>query len=642
MSETWYDLGIDVGSRTSGQLHTKCPKACSRKAGKKDLSVDLDNGRYKCHNPGCGFQGYLKSERYDRAALGRSQEYDRKVFKRPDSEAYFERIGKYPKEAIDQMAARGISKETLEHFQVGWHDYVFKDDATGEWTGALLFPFYRDDELINTKKRSLDKQFKMNSGSELIFYNLDSREDTTIIVEGELDVLALYEAGVTNVISVPNGAAPLSAKSPNYEYLDNCADEMAEVRHFILAVDGDPPGVALRDELVRRFRAENCSRVEWPEGTKDANDVLQKYGAERLRAVIDSARPYPVSGIARPKTDLRDALDKWRRDGLPSGDSTGWSNLDEYWKPVPGEMTIITGVPSHGKSTWCDALLINLYRQHGWRSIVFSPENYPTETHSAKLLELVVGKSFDEKSAERWRKKGLRPEVMDDDEYEKALDEVEDAVSYIVQPADGDGLTLDQIFELARVEVYRRGSKVLVMDPWNEIEHEMTKGMSETLYISYALSKIRRFARSTGLHVIVIAHPTKLTPQTEKFKDDHGNEQTRAIYPVPDLYHISGSAAWKNKADNGISVWRDEFAEAHGANPHLNQIVITKVKRKWVGQKGSVQLVWDPVSGRFAVPSKSQLTGPGAPKSAAPVSSYPSHFRGVPETAYDDYEEEAF
>lgn len=640
MSETWYDLGIDVGSRTSGQLHTKCPKNCSKKNGKKDLSVDLDNGRYKCHNPGCGFQGYLKDGKDYQSHFVRSADYERKTFARPDAVAYIERIGTYPQEALDQMAARGISKETLEHFHVGWHDFVFKDDETKAWKGALLFPFYRDDELINTKKRSLDKQFKMNAGSELIFYNLDSREETTIIVEGELDVLALYEAGVTNVISVPNGAAPISSKNPNYEYLDNCADEIHDIRHFVLAVDGDAPGIVLRDELVRRFKPNNCSRVEWPEGTKDANDVLQKYGAERLRQVLDAARPYPVSGIARPKTDLRDALDRWRRDGLPSGDSTGWPTLDEYWKPVPGEMTIITGVPSHGKSTWCDALLMQLYELHGWRSIVFSPENYPTETHSAKLLELTVGKAFDEHSAERWRKQGMRAEVMDDDEYEQALDAVEDAVSYIVQKSDGDGLTLDEIFELARVEIYRRGAKVLVLDPWNEIEHEMPKGMSETLYISFALSKIRRFARSAGVHIFVVAHPTKLTPQAEKFKDDNGNDQTRNIYPVPDLYHISGSAAWKNKADNGISIWRDEFADAHGQNPHLVLVVVTKVKRKWVGRKGQVQLLWNPVSGRFAVPSRSQLAGPGAPKSAAPVSDYPSHFRTIPEASYDDYETE--
>lgn len=991
MSTTWFDLGIDVGGRTFGNHKTKCPKNCSAKSGKKDLSVNLDNGAYRCHNPGCDFAGYLETSSKSPFHIGRSAGYDRDRFRKPDAEDYHGKIGKFPPEAVAQMAARGISVETLNHFRVGWHDFVRKDDETGKWQGALLFPFYRDDVLVNTKKRTLDKRFGLTAGAELILFNLDARAETTIIVEGELDVLAMYEAGITNVVSVPNGAPSGESKAALLDYLDNCGTELEDVKHFILAVDGDGPGMRLRDELAHRIGQEICSRVEWPEGAKDANDVLRMPdGANLLRAVVAAARPYPVTGIARPKTDLRDALDNWRINGLPSGSSTGWDTLDDLWRPVPGEMTIITGVPSHGKSTWCDALLMNLYDLHGWRSIVFSPENYPTESHAAKMLEIEVGKSFDESSAARWRKQGIRDvEVMTDAEYELGLDVIEDAISYIVQDSDGDGLSLDQVLAKARGEIYRRGAKVLVIDPWNEIEHDITKGMSETLYISYALGKIRRFARHCGVHIFIVAHPTKLTPQTEKYKDELDNEQSRNIYPVPDLYHISGcyaddtevltrtgwkkhgevgledqvacfdpkhdhfyyahpskiwqydysgpmhrfrsvtfdclvtpnhrmvvgqtwrrrkpmigsglgrprkyedgwsfveakdlagnlvvplasprvdsrsdraeiygkpaddmlkflgwwiaegctqmgqlsicqavgpiqaemkatmdrlsldytdvlrhptrenerttmwvarikgprsmilsdaitsvcgvgcenkrlpdftwnlsarqqrillealidgdgsrnpngssrysttsslladqvqrlaielghpsiissqppaqphhkrryqvtigrseratmmlrkdrhheivqysgkvhcltvptgayitrrngkmmiagnSAAWKNKADNGISIWRDEFADAHGSNPHLVTVVVTKVKRKWVGRKGALQLIWSPVSGRFAVPSKSQLAGPGAPRTAAPASSYPDHFRAIP-GAFDDAEDVVF
>ena len=34
---------------------------------------------------------------------------------------------------------------------------------------------------------------------------------------------------------------------------------------------------------------------------------------------------------------------------------------------VPGELTIITGVPNSGKSEWIDALMVNLSDQFGWR-----------------------------------------------------------------------------------------------------------------------------------------------------------------------------------------------------------------------------------------------------------------------------------
>ena len=34
---------------------------------------------------------------------------------------------------------------------------------------------------------------------------------------------------------------------------------------------------------------------------------------------------------------------------------------------VPGELTIITGVPNSGKSEWIDALMVNLADKFGWR-----------------------------------------------------------------------------------------------------------------------------------------------------------------------------------------------------------------------------------------------------------------------------------
>jgi len=56
-----------------------------------------------------------------------------------------------------------------------------------------------------------------------IFYNIDSiiGHPECVIVEGEMDVLALHEAGVTNAISVPNGA---TLNNNNLDYLDSCID----------------------------------------------------------------------------------------------------------------------------------------------------------------------------------------------------------------------------------------------------------------------------------------------------------------------------------------------------------------------------------------------------------------------------------
>ena len=116
-----------------------------------------------------------------------------------------------------------------------------------------------------------------------------------------------------------------------------------------------------------------------------------------------------------------------------------------------------------------------------------------------------------------------------------------------------------------------------MIDPWNELESLRPSGMSETEYISHSLKRIRTFARQRGVHVWVVAHPTKL------YRDDSGK------YPVPTLYDCAGSAHWRNKADNGIVVWRD----LSGADSAEVQIHIQKIRFRQIGRRGMATLYYD-------------------------------------------------
>ena len=125
------------------------------------------------------------------------------------------------------------------------------------------------DQLINVKYRDGWKNFKLYKGAEKVFYNINSivGYDWCVIVEGEMDVLALHEAGIKNAISVPNGA---TLNSNNLDYLDNCIDYLDDKTKIILAVDADEAGQALKQEFIRRLGAEVCFLVEF-NGQKDAN-----------------------------------------------------------------------------------------------------------------------------------------------------------------------------------------------------------------------------------------------------------------------------------------------------------------------------------------------------------------------------------
>ena len=122
---------------------------------------------------------------------------------------------------------------------------------------------------------------------------------------------------------------------------------------------------------------------------------------------------------------------------------------------------------------------------------------------------------------------------------------------------DDEVPTLEAILDKARAAVIRHGIRGLVIDPYNEIEHQRPANMSETEYVSQILGRVRRFALNHGLHVWFVAHPRIMR-----------REKADGPLPVPTLYDISGSANWANKADigNGCAPARSD----RGPSRHLH------------------------------------------------------------------------
>jgi twinkle protein len=281
------------------------------------------------------------------------------------------------------------------------------------------------------------------------------------------------------------------------------------------------------------------------------------------------SRPRPIG----PNACQEAVLDLWRN-GLPAGDKTGWATLDRHYTVVPGQLTVVTGWPSSGKSEWLDAMLVNLSRQN-WKIAVFSPENMPVRVHIAKLLEKLSGKPFGEGPHERL----TQDEVV---RYSAELGR-----SFCFMSAENGALSPESVLATAHDYLCETiGKRGLVIDPWNELEHWRPVGLSETEYISKTLSLIRNWARQHEVHVWIVAHPQKLR------RDDSGK------LPVPTPDAISGSAHFWNKADCALTVWRD-LVDPHSQNVEIH---VQKVRFKHVGRSGVVDLKWDRVTGRYHEP----------------------------------------
>ena len=155
---------------------------------------------------------------------------------------------------------------------------------------VIGFPYYSHDLLVNVKYRTLDKRFWQSKGAEKMLYGLNDvlGNNEIIIVEGELDKLALEEAGITNVVSVPDGAParvkegelPSAEEDTKYSYLWNSRAWLDQAVRIVIATDNDGPGDALAEELARRLGRERCWRVRWPLTKKDHDFVSASFGEE--------------------------------------------------------------------------------------------------------------------------------------------------------------------------------------------------------------------------------------------------------------------------------------------------------------------------------------------------------------------------
>lgn len=548
---------IDTDGKSSGEHKFLCPE-CShtrKKSTQKCLNANLDSGLFNCWH--CGFIGKALDE----------DGYRKPVYSKPVV-AYTKPSYAIPSidaGVLEWFAKRGISEAVLTRNNIGKRKAYMPQ--LGAETGCILFPYYRGADVVNIKYRDRDKNFKMESGAERVLYGLNDLADTTIIVEGEMDKLAVEEAGITACVSVPDGAPAVNTKNfaNKFDYLKS--PELEIVKRWVIAVDNDAPGNGLRDELIRRFGAENCTVVTWPDGCKDANDVLVSYGKDVLAKTLSEAKPVPIVGVFTA-SELASELYELYEGGMPRGASTGWREMDEYFTAMPGQLNIVTGIPGHGKSEWVDALAVNLAHLQGWRIAFYSPENFPIKLHVAKIAEKYTGKPFNPGRNERMTK----------GEFGNSMDWIDQHVYWIMPEAP----SLDEILTKAHALVTRDGIRMLVIDPWNEVEHDRPSAMSETEYISLALSKLRKFARKHEVAVFVIAHPKLMA------RDKDGN------YPVPTPYDISGSANWRNKADNCFTVWRNLQNDDAPVEIHIQ-----KIKFKIVGKLGMVKFRYDRITGRY-------------------------------------------
>lgn len=471
------------------------------------------------------------------------------------------------------LAKRGITKQVADQARLFAADKFFS--RLNKNSDAIGFPYFRDGKLVAVKYRAFpDKDFTQESGGAHDFFGIDNivPDKPIVIVEGEIDALTLTQIGVENAISVPGGAPVKVADgkvSPSedkkFAFVWNAREVLEAAPYIILATDQDAPGQALAEELARRIGKEKCRVAKF--NAKDLNEILNDPSRDDptrdIENILAAAQPYPISGLSDANTYL-DRLNDLFEKGTGKGYSTGYQSLDTIYTVAPGQLTVVTGYPSSGKSNFVDQLMVNLAEKEDWKFAVCSFENQP-EIHIARLMEIYTKRKFFDGTNR-----------MQKHEMKDAFNFVKDHFLFIDSNGE-EPSTLDSILERARVAVKRLGVRGLVIDPYNYIDMDKNNS-TETEAISNMLTRVQKFCKANDVHTWFVAHPSKIQRS--------GVEQ-----PRPDGMSISGSMAWWAKTDCGLTI--------HRKDNHV-EVAVWKCRYRWVGTQGETTLIYNKHAGTYS------------------------------------------
>lgn len=459
---------------------------------------------------------------------------------------------------IHILEERGLDPEILVRYGV--------ESCPERGNNWVKIPYLEAGRVINHKFRTIEgeKQFNQEAGAKKIFWNRDVLTDETlasqrlIITEGEFDALAAIQAGFSRTISVPDGAPAQEIgdkETAKYTFLDDCPN-LDSVKEIILATDGDGPGTNLMNDLAHRLGRARCKWVRYPKGCKDLNDALKRYGARGVVETINRAQWVKVPGVAR-MSELPPLKEQPTYDvGIP--------DLHDHFRLRPGDLSVVIGVPGHGKTALLNAIAGHMAMAYGWVIASASFEQRAQIDYRRNLRTFHAGKlarDMDEAeivAADRWI----------DEQFALLVPDVEDEV------------TLEWMLERIEAAIVRYDAKLVLIDPVNEMDHVRPADMSETDYLGFMLKTFKRLAFRFQVHVMLAAHPQKL----QRNKDGK--------YPIPTLYDGAGTAHYYNKPDVGIIINKMD------AEKTLIRVQKTKY-HDVLGKPGDVTVKFNISTGRY-------------------------------------------
>lgn len=433
------------------------------------------------------------------------------------------------------------------------------DHAIGR---AVAFPYRRGGKPYAAKFRTPDKRFSASSGITRGLYNEDDLRRMPalpiVITEGEIDALSVMQAGFERCVSVPDGWTKDGNKT---DALIAVESDLRLSPFVIVAGDSDESGESLPRVISQILKGHDVRSVTWPEGCKDANDVLCHYGEGALSACLNEAKRIdPPGGFITAISDLPPLSERRvLRVGLTPFDYAVAFEI--------GAMSVWTGVPGSGKSTFLTWAAERVSLNEDIRIGIMAFETHPHDLRDQISL-IRTGREFRE---------------LGDEDRAEFLRNVDERFRLVHVTFEDGEQHLKWLESMIYTLAVRDQCKLIVVDPWNELEHMPMPGESMTQYINYATKFIRQMAESLDVHIALVAHPKKMS--TEAFSDR-----------APTGYDVADSAAFFNKPSLGVTVHQRKVTDKEtGDDDEWVELHVWKVRktRLYGFQKGKINCEFD-------------------------------------------------
>ena len=559
------EQGLAPCKHRGAELATKyCPYCRGRTRDTFTFSINLDTGAFNCMREGCKARGNMLTLAKDfDFSLGRdADEYYRQVKQYKSLRNY--PVPKSKPEAIEYLAGRGISKSITDKY----HITVHKNNPK-----VLVMPFYDEHGILQfIKYRNTDPQPGQNkewsmANCKPILFGMDhctdpNGSDTLVMTEGQIDALSVAQAfgGHVNVVSVPTGAN-------GFTWVPYCWDFLNQFKILIVFGDHENDHITLLDEMTVRFHG--LVKHVHPDdykGCKDANELLQKFGAKAVQDAVLRAVPVPNERII----DIADI--SWTSPNDKPHFSTGIKKLDAITGGFAfGSLVVLTGERGKGKSTLASQFGIHAISQ-GRKVFFYSGELSDTQFRDW-FYRQVAGDGHIYSNISPLGYKYYRTES---DVLEQIADWHREKAYLYNNAIVRDGDENETLLETGEKAIKQYGCDVLIFD---NLMTAMSDDVQSDLYRQQSnfVGKLVKMANAYNVLVILVVHPRKQSKGFDNNKID--NDDISGSADITNMAHTvlhytipkTGSSdrvlrVLKNRSNghvdyDGIPLWFEESSK---------------------------------------------------------------------------------